>query len=70
MVADGETGFTVAPGDEKQLAERIVSLLGNDDLQARMSAAARDRFEQRFGPERYAAQIDALYSDIAEHRYR
>lgn len=43
IVADGETGFLVAPGDVVALRERIVRLLEDAELRAMMGRAALDR---------------------------
>lgn len=48
MVVDGETGFTVPPGDAAALADRLVRLLGDRPLRQRMGAAGRRRVEERF----------------------
>jgi glycosyltransferase involved in cell wall biosynthesis len=61
MVVDGLTGFSVQPGDEQALAQRLLLLLGDDALRRRMGEAARSRFDEFFGPERYRSQIEALY---------
>ena len=48
VLAEGETGFIVPVGDAATLAARIVELLKNDALRARMGEAARRRAEQHF----------------------
>ncbi|MFN8528488.1 MAG: glycosyltransferase family 4 protein [Anaerolineae bacterium] len=47
-VVDGETGFLVDPKDPDALADRVVTLLRDPDLRARMGAAGRARVERLF----------------------
>lgn len=47
-VVDGETGFLVDPKDADALADRVVTLLRDPDLRARMGAAGRARVERLF----------------------
>ncbi|MGC8839709.1 MAG: glycosyltransferase, partial [Anaerolineae bacterium] len=68
MVADGETGFVVPPGDPEALAERISRLLKDEALRHRMGAAARERALARWWPPRVAEQYRALYWEVAEGR--
>ena len=48
MIIDGETGFLVPSMDIKALAKRLCDLLGNDDLRAKMGAAAREYITANF----------------------
>jgi len=61
LVADGLTGYVVAPRDEVALAERIVALLRDDPLRRRMGGAGRARAEARFSVERMAREIQVIY---------
>ncbi|MBI5353414.1 MAG: glycosyltransferase family 4 protein [Chloroflexi bacterium] len=57
IIADGETGYLIAPDDSKMLAERI-SLLANDrSLLAKMSINAARRYSQQPKWEQTASQI-------------
>jgi phosphatidylinositol alpha-1,6-mannosyltransferase len=47
-VADGETGFVVAPKDAGAVRDAIARLVSDDALRARMGAAARARAEQEY----------------------
>lgn len=61
---DGETGIVVPPGDPVALREAMLRLANNSTLRARMGAAARRRFEERFTADRMArAYVDA-YLDL------
>ncbi|HJT98767.1 MAG TPA: glycosyltransferase [Rhodanobacteraceae bacterium] len=60
VVADGETGLLVPPGDAVALAAAI-DRLGDAALRRRLGEAGRLRWEQRFTLERAARQWLALY---------
>ena len=47
-VEDGVSGFVLAEPDPDALAERLISLLENDDLYSTMSRAALARYNERF----------------------
>ncbi|HEY0178759.1 MAG TPA: glycosyltransferase [Dokdonella sp.] len=61
VVADGETGLLVPPGDAAQLA-RAIARLDDADLRARLGAAGRARWQREFTLDRSAAAIRALYA--------
>ena len=48
LIDQAGCGFTVAPGDGKALANRILQLAGNPELCASMGARARAAFEERW----------------------
>ena len=60
-LTDGVSGLTVEPGDPGALADGIRTLARDPELRARMAAAARDEFEQRFRAEQMVRQTEALY---------
>jgi glycosyltransferase involved in cell wall biosynthesis len=47
-VVDGESGYVLSDPRPRELADRMLVLLENHDLRARMSRAARARYEERF----------------------
>jgi glycosyltransferase involved in cell wall biosynthesis len=63
VVIDGQTGFLCRPGDPQDLADRLTSLLSDDDLASKMGERGRDA-AQRFTVERttegYAQVYDRL----------
>jgi len=65
VVAEGETGYVVAPGDEAALAARIVALLHDPDLRTRISAAARRRAEERFNERDMIRCYESLFVEAA-----
>jgi len=65
VVAEGETGYVVAPGDEAALAARIVALLHDPDLRTRIGAAARRRAEERFNERDMIRCYESLFVEAA-----
>ena len=57
LVADGESGFLVAPRAPAEIAERLVQLLQDSALRARMGAAGRLAAERKFD---LSANLDTL----------
>lgn len=56
-VVDGQTGYIVNPFDTEQFADRLEALLSDDELRARMGAAARAHVQTHFS---LAAQLDTM----------
>ena len=63
IVADGETGFLVAPGDAGALADRLHRLLSDRALAEAQGRAARERARRDFSRE---SVLDALERHYAE----
>jgi glycosyltransferase involved in cell wall biosynthesis len=61
-VADDETGYLVARGDEATLRDRLESLLLDAELRQRMGLAARRRFEGEFTVDHMIRQLEQVYS--------
>ncbi|HWQ22496.1 MAG TPA: glycosyltransferase family 4 protein [Gaiellaceae bacterium] len=64
IVADGETGLVVPPGDAEALADAIVALAGDLGRAAAMGRAGRARALAEFTPELCADRIEALYAAV------
>ena len=64
MTVDGETGFLVPPQDHVAMAERIVVLLKDPGLRARMGEAAFRRVRERFTVERMVDETAAVYTRL------
>jgi len=62
LVAHDETGFIGPPRDDTARARGIVTLLKEDGLRQRMSAAGRARAADRFSIERMTQDIQAVYA--------
>ncbi len=63
-VADGETGFLVDAGDADALAQRVIQLLRDPDLRARMGSAGRARVERLFSAQTMAASFDSALKKL------
>ena len=64
VVADGETGLLVPPGDPGQLAEALNALLRDPARAQAMGQAGRKRAVAEFGWQAIAAQTAALYAKL------
>lgn len=64
-VSHGETGLLVPPGDARALAAALARLLADPDLRARLGAAGRRRYEERFGHEAMVDRTLAVYREVA-----
>jgi len=64
VMVDRETGFLVPARDHEAMAERIVHLLKNDTLRARMGEAALRHARERFTVERMVAGTADVYATL------
>ena len=64
VMVDGETGFLVPIRDHQAMAARIVQLLKNPKLRARMGEAALQRARDRFTVERMVDGTQAVYDSL------
>lgn len=69
LVADGEEGLLVPPGDPWALAGAALRLVAEPDLGERLGAAARRRALRRHDPEAVAATVVGIYRQVVDtHR--
>jgi glycosyltransferase involved in cell wall biosynthesis len=64
LVAEGETGFLVPPGDPKAMAQALGRFLREPPLAARLGAAGRRRFESRFSLKQFGDETMKFYGKI------
>jgi glycosyltransferase involved in cell wall biosynthesis len=65
LVADGQTGLLVPPGDAQALADALVQVLSDGALAERLGAAARVAVEPWLAtPEQYARQLRDLVENV------
>ena len=64
VLADGASGFLVAPGDKGALERALRRLLTERALAARMGAAARETARARYAPERALPVLENLYASL------
>ena len=70
IVADGETGFLVPPGDAPAVAEAALSLAGDPATASAMSRASRRRVEERYSTVRMTEATLAVYAAASDRRKR
>ncbi|MFH1266934.1 MAG: glycosyltransferase, partial [Planctomycetota bacterium] len=63
-VLDGETGFLVAPGDARGIADRVIELFRNPERAARMGRAGRERVLARGSVRRMVEGYEDLLREI------
>lgn len=64
MIADGDSGLLAPPGDAAGLAAAMARLLADDDLRARLGAAAKVRV-RAFTASAVAERLEAVYAEVA-----
>jgi glycosyltransferase involved in cell wall biosynthesis len=65
IVADGETGMLVRPGDAEAVANAIEKLLPDEPRRLAMGAAGRERIVERFSWRQTAIRTAELYAEVA-----
>jgi len=70
VVEHGVSGLLVPPRDPAALADAIVRLLGDPAMRERMGESGQRIVRERFGLERMADELVAVYRDVAGGRYR
>ena len=68
LIAEGETGYIVPPGDDEAMARRLSELLADAELRDRMGRRARGVAGDRFGVNRVARSYYDLYHQVWEER--
>jgi glycosyltransferase involved in cell wall biosynthesis len=66
VVAEGETGLLVEPGQIAPLATAIATLAADPARRESMGAAGRRRARECFDGERMTAEIEAIYAAQTE----
>jgi L-malate glycosyltransferase len=64
VVEDGATGLVVPPGDPWALATRMLRILGDEGLGARLGDAARRRVRERLSVQRMVKEMECLYEEL------
>ena len=68
MVADGETGVVVPPGDAGALAAALARLLRDRSALERLGVAARQRYAERYTDAQMARSLERLFVDVVQSR--
>ena len=67
IVADGETGILVSPGDGGALVAALDRLIASAELRASMGRAARRKIERDADPAAHRERLVALIREVAQH---
>ena len=68
IIADGETGLLVPPGDRAALVRALDALIGSAELRDRLGRQARRKIERDAHPDEHRRQLVALVSQVASIR--
>jgi glycosyltransferase involved in cell wall biosynthesis len=63
-VEDGRQGFLVQSGDSKELAERILHLIGDAELRQKMGVSGQNKVREEFNVDVQATRLSEFYSQI------
>ena len=64
IVSDRETGFLVPPKDSTAIANRLNLLIENPDLRAKLGAAGRRRYEEKFTVDKFRAHLEEALTTL------
>lgn len=70
VVIEGETGFVVPPRDAHALADRVLPLLDDAGLRARMGANGRALVERSYSIDKMLDRMEAVYQNLVRARRR
>lgn len=68
MIADGEDGFLVQPGDADELAARLQALRDAPALRQALGQRGYGKVMSRYTVERVTDQVEALYAELAQSK--
>jgi glycosyltransferase involved in cell wall biosynthesis len=66
LIEHGQSGLIFQPGDAKELAEHVASLVGNGELIMKLRVNAHCKAFSEFTRERYARQVAELYREALD----
>jgi len=61
LISDGQSGYLVERGDAESMSKRVLQLVSDCDLRARMGQAAQQTVEAKFDLKTRVAQLVASY---------
>lgn len=64
VVIDDQTGYLVGAGQVADLADRMIRLVGDQELRQRMGREGQSRFTDLFRHETMTRRIRELYADL------
>ncbi len=66
IILDGQTGFLVASGDPREMADAVERLLIDKNLASDMGRKGKSRVVDMFTKERYARQVEDVYFKLLQ----
>jgi len=70
LILEGDTGYFYTPGDPLDLADRLATLLHDDDLRRRLGEQGRRRVGNEFPSRRMVGEIQDLYQQTLSGKGR
>ncbi len=67
IIKDGETGFLVAEFDFETMAEKIIQLIGDNEIARNFSESGRAYMKQAHNPEDYKTNLNRIIVDVYQH---
>jgi glycosyltransferase involved in cell wall biosynthesis len=64
LIADGDTGLLLPPGDSAALASALRRLLSDGELRAVLARRARERVERDFTPAAMSRRVTGIYEQL------
>jgi glycosyltransferase involved in cell wall biosynthesis len=68
VISDGKTGYLVTPHQPQEMADRILTLLNNEELRYQMGVTAKQHAE-KFSSDGMVKQIESLYLELLKEYY-
>ncbi len=68
VVQEGVTGFVVAPDNIKDVADKVIYLLQNEDKLKNMGITARKFIEEKFNEETFIKNTEKIYRQVLDER--
>ena len=66
IITDSVNGYLVNPESSEKLAERIISLLSDDELRNRIRSKGREHVRENYQVDKYARSVEKIYSEVLE----
>jgi glycosyltransferase involved in cell wall biosynthesis len=63
-LVENQTGFLVPPGNAEALAQKLSTLVGDNQLREHMGRMARKRAESLFSMDRISAEMASIYQEL------
>lgn len=67
-IQHGKNGLLVPPGNSERLADCVLSLLRDSQLQQKIGNAAQAWYSRNFGPDQMTRRLETLFSSLASGR--